>query len=127
PESPPVRRERPENEFMLYQNVSLKWSLLLLVGLAICGCQAQEHSQATGPVKVEVRQTAGRWQLFVNQKPFYIKGAGLEYGNQEKLAAHGGNSFRAWRTENGRESGQQVLDRAQKNGLLVTMGLDVAR
>jgi hypothetical protein len=51
----------------------------------------------------------------------------LEYGDQEKLAAHGGNSFRTWRTENGRESGQQVLDRAWKNGLYVMMGLDVSR
>ncbi len=84
-------------------------------------------SQPDGPAKVEVRQVDGRWQLFVNQKPFYIHGAGLEFGNQEKLAAHGGNSFRTWRTENGRESGQVVLDRARKNGLYVMMGLDVSR
>jgi len=128
-EYPPARRESlPEKiKFMVYRIVSLKWSFLLLASLAVCGCQAQERSSSAGPVKVEVRQADGRWQLYVNQKPFYIKGAGLEYGNQEKLAAHGGNSFRTWTTDNGRESGQQVLDRAQKNGLLVTMGLDVSR
>lgn len=81
----------------------------------------------SGPAKVTVRQADGRWQLYVNGQPFYIKGAGLEFGNQEKLAAAGGNSFRTWRTENGRESGEQVLDGALKNGLFVTMGLDVAR
>lgn len=83
--------------------------------------------KTNGPVKVEIRQTDGRYQLYVDQRPFYIKGAGLEYGSQEKLAEHGGNSFRTWNTENGRESGQRVLDRAMTNGLYVMMGLDVAR
>ncbi len=102
----------------------MKWPLALLaVVLGAGSCFAQEANQSTSPIKVEVRQTAGRWQLYVNQKPFFIKGAGLEFGDQEKLAAAGGNSLRTWRTDNG----QQVLDRAQKNGLLVTMGLDVSR
>lgn len=102
--------------------------LALLAGMvAVCSCPAQEPLKATGPAKVEVRQTDGRWQLFVNHQPFYIKGAGLEFGDQEKLAAAGGNSFRTWRPDNGRETGQQILDRAQKNGLYVTMGLDMSR
>lgn len=77
--------------------------------------------------KVEIRKTGDRYQLYVDQQPFYINGAGLEFGNQEKLAEHGGNSFRTWRTENGQDSCQKVLDRALKNGLYVTMGLEVAR
>jgi hypothetical protein len=106
----------------------MKWPLALLAGILIVfGCDAQSAVKSTGPAKVELRQTDGRWQLLVNQKPFYIKGAGLEFGDQEKLAAAGGNSFRTWRTEDGHETGQQVLDRAQKNGLYVTMGLDVSR
>jgi hypothetical protein len=79
------------------------------------------------PAKVELRQTDGRYQLFVNQKPFYVKGAGIEFGSPEKLREHGGNSFRTWRVDNGRDSGQAVLDRAWTNGLYVTMGLDLAR
>lgn len=79
------------------------------------------------PAQVEIRQTDGKFQLFVNNQPFYVKGAGLEFGSQEKLAAHGGNAFRTWRTENGRESGQAVLDRAHTNGLYVAMGLEVGR
>ncbi|HEX3718406.1 MAG TPA: hypothetical protein VH595_10605 [Verrucomicrobiae bacterium] len=79
------------------------------------------------PSKVELRKVDGSWRLFVNQKPFYIKGGGLEFGSQEKLAGHGGNSFRTWRTDNGVESGREVLDRAESNGLYVTMGLDIAR
>ena len=89
--------------------------------------QSTPLAKTNGPVKVEVRQVDGRYQLYVEQKPFVLKGAGLEFGNQEKLAAHGGNSFRTWRTENGQASCQQVLDRAMRNGLYVTMGLDLAR
>jgi hypothetical protein len=38
---------------------------------------------------------------------------------------HGGNAFRTWRTDNGRNTGDQVLNRALTNGLYVAMGLDV--
>lgn len=76
---------------------------------------------------MEIRKPGDRYQLYVDQQPFYLQGAGLEFGSQEKLTAHGGNSFRTWRTENGQASGQTVLDRALKNGLYVTMGLEIAR
>lgn len=89
-------------------------------------CQADPTPRAGGPAKVEIRQAGDRYQLFVDGEPFYIRGAGLEFGNQEKLAEHGGNSFRTWRTENGQASGRQVLDRALTNHLYVTMGLEVA-
>ena len=74
---------------------------------------------------MEILRTNDGYQLFVDHKPFYIKGAGLELGNQEKLKEHGGNSFRTWSTDNGRESGREILDRALTNGLYVTMGLDM--
>jgi hypothetical protein len=96
--------------------------------LAATGSHAADPKPKAGSVaKVEVRKTADHYQLFVNGQPFYIKGAGLEFGSQEELALHGGNSFRTWRTENGKDSGRQVLDRALKNGLFVTMGLEIAR
>lgn len=100
---------------------------VLGVVLGMGAATASPLPATTGPAKVEIRQTGGRYELYVNHEPFYIKGAGLEFGDQEKLAAHGGNSFRTWRTENGKASGRQVLDRALKNGLYVTMGLEVAR
>jgi hypothetical protein len=84
---------------------------------------AEKPSVPSSPVKVELQQIDGRYQLFRNGKPYYIAGAGLEFGNAESLARHGGNSFRTWRTENGRESGQVVLDRAWNNGLTVTLGI----
>lgn len=106
----------------------MKYLMLYLTGITMAtSCFGQVNVNSIGPAKVEIRQTDGRWQLYVNQRPFYIKGAGLEFGDQEKLLAAGGNSFRTWRADNGRETGQQILDRAQKNGLYVTMGLDLAR
>ena len=124
-----VASRRQMDKFMIADDLTpKKWLLSLLAGAAIVSSGlAQEAMNATSPAKVEVHQTDGRWQLYVNHQPFFIKGAGLEFGDQEKLAAAGGNSFRTWRTDNGRETGQQVLDRAQKNGLYVTLGLDVSR
>lgn len=79
------------------------------------------------PTHTEIRHENGRYQLYVDGEPFFIKGAGLEFGDVERLAAHGGNSFRTWRTDDGVSTGQEVLDRALRNGLVVTMGLEVAR
>src|SRR5271156_1334648 len=91
-----------------------------LAAVALIGADGFGGTEAPnlpGPVKVELHQTEGAYQLFVDHKPFFIKGAGLEFGNQEKLAEHGGNSFRTWRTENGQETGKQILDRAFANHL----------
>ncbi len=79
------------------------------------------------PSKVEIRQVDGKFQLFKDGLPFYIQGAGLEFGDIEKLAAHGANSFRTWRTDNGRDTGMEILDQAHANGLMVTMGIEIAR
>jgi len=103
---------------------------LAVVALATNGqvqIRAKEFMSTNGPVKVELIQTNDCYQLYVDHKPFYIKGAGLESGNQAKLAEHGGNSIRTWRTENGRASGQQLLNSAFKNKLYVTMGLEIER
>ncbi len=101
--------------------------LLLPLLLPACGPQPEEAAPPAGPIRAEIRQVEGRYRLFLNDEPFYIKGAGLEFGDVERLAAHGGNSFRTWRTDNGRESGREVLDRALAHGLVVTMGLEIAR
>ena len=50
----------------------------------------------------------------VNGKPFYIKGAGLEFGEIASLAKHNGNSFRTWENIHGKQSGKQILDEAKK-------------
>ena len=109
----------------------------ILVKIIVCsvfviGCTTKSQTNkkmitANKPAKVELVNDNGKFQLLVNKNPFYIKGAGLEFGNIPSVAEHGGNSFRTWRTENGQKSGKEVLDEALKNGLMVTMGIEVAR
>lgn len=86
-----------------------------------------ENRENDKAVKVELIKSEGKFQLMVNKKSFYIKGAGLEFGNIESVAKHNGNSFRTWRTDNGRQTGKEVLDEAHKYGLKVNMGIEVGR
>ena len=96
--------------------------------LIVTACSSPRPASSTdGPAHVELNQIDGRYQLSVNGEPFFIRGAGLEFGDIERLAEHGANSFRTWRTDNGVDTGQEVLDRAHANGLYVTMGLEIAR
>ncbi len=76
----------------------------------------------TSPVKVEVRQADGRYELRRGGQPYFIKGAG---GGQfpERIKACGGNSIRTW----GTGGADKVLADANKNGLTVMLGLDVTR
>ncbi len=105
----------------------------VIIGISLFfGCTSntpKKHIESPNnkPVKVTLKNTNGKFQLFVNNNPFYIKGAGLEFGNITSLAKHKGNSFRTWRTNNGKQSGKEVLDEAYKNNLYVTMGIEVAR
>ena len=79
------------------------------------------------PSKVELKKQSQNYQLSVDGNPFYIKGAGLELGSIKSLADYGGNAFRTWRVDNGEKSGLEILDEAHRHGLMVCMGLDVAR
>ena len=79
------------------------------------------------PVKVELLKESEKYQLYVNGQPFYINGAGLEWGSIKSLADHGGNAFRTWRVDNGEKTGLEILNEAQQHGLMVCMGLEVAR
>ncbi|MCB0636385.1 MAG: hypothetical protein KDC54_07190 [Lewinella sp.] len=109
---------------------NLRFILLLLLTTSLSCRQSTETTDAEsspGPAKVELKNESGHYQLYVDGEPFYIEGAGLEFGNIEALAAHGANSFRTWRTDNGQSTGREVLDEAYENGLYVTMGIEVAR
>lgn len=115
----------PETQKLTSNRMSYRISGILLA-LLLFGPRTG-WSQELQPATVELRHVDGRYQLFKNDDPFYIQGAGLEFGNIEALAAHGANSFRTWRTDNGRDTGMDVLDRAHEQGLMVTMGLEIAR
>ncbi len=105
--------------------------LLILVVLLFNACGPPQETGSKylskGPSQVEMRETDGRFRLFVNGEEFFVKGAGCEFGPCYLIAAHGGNSFRTWRTDNSQRSGLEVLDEAYEHGLMVMMGLDVAR
>ena len=105
-------------------------SIGLLIAIGVLACSQEKESEIDGtvkPAKAEIKMEADGFQLFVDGKPFFIKGAGLEFGDIEALAKHGGNSFRTWRTNNGQQTGKEVLDEAWKYGVYVTMGLEVER
>lgn len=95
-------------------------AVFLLIGIT-------NNAQQMQPAKVTIENLNGSFQLKVNNEPFYIKGAGLEFGAIDALANHNANSFRTWRTNNGKQSGKEVLDTAFSKGLYVTMGIEIAR
>jgi hypothetical protein len=108
----------------------LKW-IPLIMAMIFFACNQGEKPAANpreaGPSIVEMRNVDGRYRLFVNGEEFYVKGAGCQYGNCYEIAAHGGNSFRTWSTGTDTQSGLEALDIAWEHGLMVMMGLNVAR
>jgi len=100
----------------------------LFIAFTLVACGGTDTTESSDVIsKAEVRMTDEGYQLFVNDEPFFIQGAGLEFGSIPKLAEHGANSMRTWRTDNGQRSGKEVLDEAHAYGLKVTMGIDVGR
>lgn len=109
----------------------IKFISLILLSMLFFGCNMEQGKvsdpMSEGPSVVEMKNVDGRYRLFVNGEEFFVKGAGCEHGPCSEIAAHGGNSIRTWRTDNRRQTGMEVLDEAWENGLMVMMGLDVAR
>ncbi|WP_194533761.1 glycoside hydrolase family 2 TIM barrel-domain containing protein [Zobellia nedashkovskayae] len=114
----------------------MKRSLFFLLVCIVASCkqivenkgnQSMLQKNVETPARVEISKKGEKYRLLVNSEEFYIKGAGLEYGNVPALAEHNANSFRTWRTENGQKSAKEVLDEAHKNGIMVTMGIEVGR
>jgi hypothetical protein len=102
--------------------------VVVFISIVLAGnYSCTKKAKTGGPAKVEIRLENGRYIVYMNNAPFTIKGAGCEFGDFATLAARGANSVRTWRVDNGRETGQQILDKAQKNGLMVLMGIEVSR
>ncbi len=100
---------------------------LVILALTACNMKKDESKTSWKPAHVEMKNTDGKYRLYVNGQEFYIKGAGCEFGDIPALAKHGANAFRTWRVDNGQQTGLEVLEEARKNGLMVVMGLDMAR
>ncbi len=102
--------------------------LMLAAMIGFMGCNSiQPEEPSSKAVKVKLTKESYGYQLFVDGKPFYIKGAGFEGSDPSSVAKHGGNAIRTWRTGDDQITGQQMLDEAHANGLMVVMGLEVAR
>ncbi|MCW4456056.1 hypothetical protein OK348_14795 [Flavobacterium sp. MXW15] len=107
--------------------IVLSMMLALLWCIPSRAAAAPDPAPVEGPSKVRIVQEGQGYRLLVNGQPFQVKGAGLASGDQEALAARGGNSFRTWSTGTDHAQVRTLLDRAQRNGLMVAMGIEVAR
>lgn len=108
--------------------MTLNLILLIAFGLIMNGCaNSSGDISKAGPVKAELKKEIDGYTLYCDGKPFYIKGAGLEGGDIEALALYGGNALRTWRTDNHFMTGQELLDKALANGIMVCMGLEIGR
>jgi hypothetical protein len=96
------------------------WLWLWVVALMALPASATERAS-----HVRIVQEDGRYVLQVDGAPFRVKGAGMGGEGQEALAARGGNSFRTWGTGTDVAKVRAMLDRAQRNGLKVAMGIEV--
>ena len=92
---------------------------------ALAALAVSPLAHAAEPVPVTLGMDGERHVLLRDGEPYRVRGAGVEFGDKARLKARGGNSFRTWRTENGEQSGQQVLDEAEALGLTVIMCLEI--
>ena len=100
-------------------------ALIVSLGGFIACADRNMESQSSSAVKVEIVASDSGYQLLRGGEPYHIKGAGLEYGDIDLFAAHGGNSIRTWSTREGDHTAQEVLDNALKNGVTVALCLKV--
>jgi len=100
---------------------------LRAVALLVLCVSGLSVAAADGPAVVRIVATADGHQLQVDGTPFRIRGAGMDGGDQDALAARGANSFRTWSTDPDPAKVRAMLDRAQRNGLMVAMGLHVGK
>lgn len=94
--------------------------VMLFLGSACSNVSKKTSNQEEIPT-VELKDTDGIYRLFVNNEAFYVKGAGVNNGDIALLAESGANALRTWSVS------EEVLDEALENGLMVMMGLSVAK
>ena len=90
----------------------------LFVILLLCGCSESRYNDYER--SVHIRKQNGKYVLYKNNRPFYIKGASGST-NLSLLKAMGGNAIRIWDTT----GLGAILDSAQANQISVIVGLPV--
>ena len=92
--------------------------IILIAQVFVLGCDTKkDNASAANITKAEIRLLDGSYSIYLNDEPFYAKGAGVEHGNLELLAEHGANAFRTWRTDNGKRSGKKSSGSSAKTWL----------
>ena len=107
--------------------VSAAKSAVRLAGFIFVALAAVACAESSGPIKVEIVEKDGKYQLLRGGLPYTVNGAGIDGLDLESLARHGGNSMRTWSIDDHAEPAQQLLDRAHALGLTVSLGLEIAR
>ncbi|NDW23128.1 glycoside hydrolase family 2 TIM barrel-domain containing protein [Alteromonas hispanica] len=80
------------------------------------------------PIHVEVVKTQDDgFVLMRGDKPYTVKGAGVDGADLKTLAAHGANSIRTWSVDGGVYPASVLLDKAHELGMTVSLGIDFAR
>jgi len=103
---------------------------ILIIGMVLCfqSCNLKDVTEVDkSPVYVTLSMGANGYQLYCDGKPYFIKGAGFEGFDPSGVTKNGGNTIRTWRTGDNFITGQQILDEAYKNGLMVCMGIEIGR
>lgn len=114
---------------MAHGNALSNIAAAVIAGFVVTACAAvgEPERPPSAAIPVEIVFENGGYQLLRGGEPFTVKGAGLEFGDIESLARNGANATRTWRTDNGRMTGQEVLDRAAELGLVVAMCIEIGR
>lgn len=109
-----------------YINIQITVIFILAV---FSSCAFNQSVEEYTPALVKLKKENGKYQLYKDGKAFYIKGAGLGSGveKMEGFQKHGGNSIRTWSVNSGKYSGKEILDEAQRLGLMVCMGIHIGR
>ena len=112
-----------------------KRTLLIAIAGALAACSGSPGSdevevasagfRPSTAIKVEIEASDDGYRLLRGGAPYFIKGAGLDFGDLRSFAAHGGNSIRTWTTTNEVVSTQQLLDKAHANGVTVALCLEM--
>ncbi|MFN6037233.1 MAG: glycoside hydrolase family 2 TIM barrel-domain containing protein [Bacteroidota bacterium] len=97
-------------------------NLFIILNLFICiNAFNKIKANENNPKNVYVSKKPKGYSLIVEGKEYYIKGAG-GHTNLKRLKAIGGNSIRTWSAT----GAQSILDSAYKNGLTVTLGIEMS-
>lgn len=79
----------------------------MMLSLSVCILTQLNMYSQTIPAKVQIKETHGKYSFYVNNKEFYVNGAGCGFGNIEYLGKSGANCLRTWSTSSKKIPGKR--------------------